>query len=132
MLRLRPALESSDVSYACVLKSYASDVPGQKYFTFPDATRWDRLRLVWMVLRVAFILFRVRPDVVISTGAAPGYVAVRLGKFLGARTIWLDSIANVEKLSLSGEKIGRHADLWLSQWEHLSKVDGPEYKGSVI
>ena len=45
---------------------------------------------------------RLRPDVVITTGAAPGYFAVRIGKLLGARVVWVDSIANAEELSLSG------------------------------
>ena len=34
---------------------------------------------------------------VISTGAAPGYFAMRFAKWLGRRTIWIDSIANVEQ-----------------------------------
>jgi hypothetical protein len=71
--------------------------------------------------------------VIISTGAAPGYVAIRLGKLIGAKTVWLDSIANVEQVSLSGQKIGPHADLWLTQWEHLATDETqPEYRGAVI
>ncbi len=68
----------------------------------------------------------------ISTGALPGYMALRLGKLLGANTIWVDSIANVEELSESGRRIGNHADLWLTQWQHLAKPEGPEFRGSVI
>jgi len=68
----------------------------------------------------------------VSTGAAPGYIAVRLGKLLGARTAWIDSVANVEEVSLSGRMVGRHADLWLTQWRHLAKDDGPQYRGEVL
>jgi exopolysaccharide biosynthesis glucuronosyltransferase PssD len=77
-------------------------------------------------------VFWERPDVVISTGAAPGYIAIRLGKLLGAKTVWLDSIANVEHLSMSGALVGRYADLWLTQWPHLEKEDGPRFKGAVL
>ncbi|MFQ5805354.1 MAG: hypothetical protein ACE5I3_02760 [Phycisphaerae bacterium] len=66
------------------------------------------------------------------TGAAPGYVGLRLGKLLGAQTIWIDSIANVERLSLSGERIARHADLWLTRWPHLARSDRPSYLGGVL
>lgn len=69
---------------------------------------------------------------IISTGAAPGYFALRMGKWFRARTVWVDSIANVEELSLSGARAGRHADLWLTQWEHLAQPGGPEYRGSVL
>jgi UDP-N-acetylglucosamine:LPS N-acetylglucosamine transferase len=78
------------------------------------------------------ILLRERPDVIISTGAAPGYFALRLGKWFGARTIWVDSIANVEKLSLSGQRVGKYADLWLTQWPHLARPEGPYFMGGVL
>jgi hypothetical protein len=70
--------------------------------------------------------------VVISTGAAPGYFALRFGKRLGARTIWLDSIANVDELSLSGQRAGKYAGLWLTQWQHLATPAGPHFAGAVL
>jgi len=69
---------------------------------------------------------------VISTGAAPGYIALRFARLAKAKTVWLDSIANVDQLSLSGLKIGRYADLWLTQWPHLVRPEGPHYGGSVL
>jgi hypothetical protein len=74
----------------------------------------------------------MRPDVVISTGAAPGFLALRLGRLLGARTIWVDSVANGEELSMSGKLAGRYADLWLTQWEHLAHEGGPQFRGNVL
>ncbi len=132
LLRLRPALSCSDVTFASVRPSYAEDVPGAHYVTVPDATRWERLRLLWMIVCVALLVVRLRPRVIISTGAAPGYVAIRIGKLVGAKTAWIDSIANVEEVSLSGRKIGPHADLWLTQWEHLEAPGGPRWEGSVL
>jgi hypothetical protein len=85
-----------------------------------------------MVLAVGWLLVRHRPAIVVTTGAAPGYVAARIAKYLGAKAVWIDSIANVERLSLSGEKIGKHVDLWLTQWPHLAAPGGPQYFGSVL
>ena len=79
-----------------------------------------------------WIMLRERPDVIISTGAAPGLLAVVLGKLMGARTLWLDSIANADRLSLSGKLAGRYANLWLTQWPHLAGVDGPSFRGAVL
>ena len=59
---------------------------------------------------MAFVVVRVRPHVIVTTGAAPGYIAIRLGRILGARTVFLDSMANAEKLSLSAHLAERHAD----------------------
>ncbi len=132
LLRLRPAFEGQAVTWVTVRAEYASDVPGEAFAVISDATRWDKVGLVRMALKVLWILLRVRPQVVVSTGAAPGYFAVRMGRWLGARTVWLDSMANVERLSLSGERVGRYADLWLTQWAHLARPGGPQYAGAVL
>jgi UDP-N-acetylglucosamine:LPS N-acetylglucosamine transferase len=132
LLRLRPAFEGQDVAYVTVQPSYASQVPGSRFYAVTDATRWSRWDLVKMICQVSWIVLRERPDVVITTGAAPGVVALRMGKFLGAKTIWLDSIANVEHLSMSGEKVRGFTDLWLTQWPHLAGKDGPACHGSVL
>jgi len=97
-----------------------------------DATRWNPLGLVTCALRVIRVLIRVRPDVIVTTGAAPGFFAVVFGKLMRARTVWIDSIANADELSGSGARVGRFADLWLTQWPHLARERGPHYVGAVF
>lgn len=132
LLRLRPAFAGSRVTWVTVNRAYASDVAGQRFRTVSDATRWNRFGLLLLALRLAWIVLAERPHVVVSTGAAPGYFALRLGKLLGSRTIWVDSIANVERLSLSGQRVRPYADLWLTQWPHLAGPGGPSYAGAVL
>lgn len=132
LLRLRPAFNGCDVAYVTVQRSYAEQVAGCRFYQITDATRWSRWDLLKMVLQVAWVVLRERPDVVISTGAAPGVVALRFGKWLGAKTVWLDSIANVERMSMSGERVRAFTDMWLTQWDHLATNEGPSFKGSVL
>jgi UDP-N-acetylglucosamine:LPS N-acetylglucosamine transferase len=132
LLRLRPAFEDCDTTYVCVRKEYAADVPGRPFLTVNDANRSGKLAAAVLGIRMLLVVARLRPDVVVSTGAAPGYFAVRFGKWFGARTLWLDSIANVERLSLSGQMVRRHADVWLTQWPHLATEAGPEFAGAVL
>ncbi|MCA9417690.1 MAG: UDP-N-acetylglucosamine--LPS N-acetylglucosamine transferase [Candidatus Omnitrophica bacterium] len=132
LLRLRPAFEGCRVVYVTVNEGYRSDVMGSPFRVITDATRWEKFHLVWCAFQILLILLRERPDVILSTGAAPGYLAIRLGRLLGARSIWVDSIANVEELSLSGKRVGQFTDLWLTQWKHLEKPEGPNYEGSVL
>jgi UDP-N-acetylglucosamine:LPS N-acetylglucosamine transferase len=132
LLRLSPAWAGCETVFVTVNQAYSCDVPGHKFYAISDATRWTRLRLIAVTFKLLWILSRERPAVVISTGAAPGYVAIRIGKLLGAKTVWLDSIANAEELSMSGSLAGGCADLWMTQWPHLAKEKGPHYKGAVL
>ena len=132
LLRLQAAWEGADVAYVTVQQSYRSEVPEARFYCVHDATRWSRWGLLRMALQVAAVVVRERPDVVITSGAAPGVVALRVGKWLGARTAWVDSIANVDALSLSGQRVAPYADLQLTQWQHLETSSGAEFKGSVL
>lgn len=132
MLRLQPAFEGCDVTYATTNPDYQSDVPGLPFRTIIDANRTQKFKLILSLLSVAWVIITEKPDTILTTGAAPGFFALRLGKLFGKKTIWLDSIANAEELSLSGRKAGKHATLWLTQWEHLAKPEGPHYFGNVL
>jgi UDP-N-acetylglucosamine:LPS N-acetylglucosamine transferase len=130
--RLMPAFESQDVVFVTVDEAYRDDVPHHRFRAVQDATQWDRLRLIRLVLQMLWIVVVERPHVVVTTGAAPGFFAIVFGKLLGARTLWLDSIANVERLSDSGRVVRRFADVWLTQWSHLAREGGPEFAGRVF
>ena len=146
LFRLRPAWDGCDVSYVTTKKGYADEVfkdakerklPVPRFLTIINANRRQKLKLLGQLLGVLFALLWIRPHVVISTGASLGFFAIKMGKILGARTVWIDSLANAEELSLSGKMAGTSADLWLTQWEDLvgsenPKLGLPEYKGSVI
>ncbi len=119
------------VSYLSTNIEHAKEVDG-KLYTVIDANQWSKFRMALMFLQVAWVLIKSRPDVIISTGAAVGLAAILWGKVIGAKTIWVDSIANAEELSGSGAKVGRFADVWLTQWEHLARPGGPQYWGSVL
>jgi len=132
LLRLRPAFADSDVTWVTVSDDYRSDVSPAPLLTVPDATRWNRIGLLSLAARTAWIVIKVRPDVIVTTGAAPGFFACLVGRLIGCRTAWIDSVANVRELSMSGRAAGRWSDLWLTQWERLSGDHGPQYRGAVL
>lgn len=117
--RLAPAFDACDRIWCSVIPEMAREVAPDRFVLVPDASRWNKLRLAWSALRVLMALLRVRPDVVVSTGAAPGYFAILFARLVGARSVWLDSIANAEELSMSGQKATRVATLTLTQWPEL-------------
>jgi UDP-N-acetylglucosamine:LPS N-acetylglucosamine transferase len=131
-MRMRPAFEGSAVTYVSTLEGYRSQVAPAPFHSIRDASLWNKLALLVQAMQMFWLLVRLRPDVVITTGAAPGYFAVRMGRWFGARTVWVDSMANVDELSLAGQKAGQCVDLWLTQWPHLARQDGPYCVGAVL
>ena len=130
--RLLPAFDGCEKIFVTTAAKYRSAVDGNKFLLVPDASRWNKLRVLWLALVTLKHVVTVRPDVIVTTGAAPGYFALLFGKKIGAKTIWIDSIANVEELSMSGRMAGKYADLWLTQWEHLAAPNGPVFMGAVL
>src|SRR5262245_13011805 len=100
MLRLEPVFAQYEVVFATVDQGYAFELADRKLLTINDATRWNKVGLLRLAFKLLRIIIVERPDAIISTGAAPGFLALRIGRLLGAKTIWLDSIANAERLSL--------------------------------
>ncbi len=131
MMRLTPAFEGCEAVFASTIDPGAT-LPGARVHVVPDAHRAAKVDMLRLIGRMLVVVARERPDVVISTGAAPGLIALCCGALMGARTIWVDSIANVDEVSMSGRLAGRVADLVLTQWPHVARPGGPVYQGSVI
>lgn len=131
--KLTKAFDGHDISYVTVSGDYRVEVGGARFYSVIDANLSDKFKLLLLALQMVFVVLRERPDVVISTGAAPGFFGLAWGKLLlGSKTVWVDSIANSERLSASGRHVGRFADLWLTQWKHLRSNDGPHYEGAIL
>jgi UDP-N-acetylglucosamine:LPS N-acetylglucosamine transferase len=132
MRRLEPAFSGFEKHYAATDPSYYQFVVDQPFYAVPDGSLWHKTRLIWQAVYVLGLLIYLRPQVVISTGASVGFFALFFAKKMHLKTIWVDSLANVEQMSLSGQKVKPYADLWLTQWEHLATADGPYFYGAVL
>jgi len=130
--RLKPAFEGLDVTWVSRDPASQADVAPAPFLTIGEASRAQKLGVVKVACQALWLLLRTRPTVIVTTGAAPGLLTLVLGKTLfRAKTIWIDSIANVETLSGSGRLAARFADIRLTQWPDLA-ADGVEHWGAVL
>ena len=132
LLKLQPAFDGCEILFVGVSDDYRTTVGNASFVTVPDFSRTNRRQLATLAAKMTLTVIRFRPHIVITTGAAPGLFALIAGKALGAKTIWIDSIANSERISGSGRLAKRFADLWLTQWPNLESPDGPRYAGRVL
>jgi UDP-N-acetylglucosamine:LPS N-acetylglucosamine transferase len=131
LLRLKPLLNKYDTTYVSCFYNQAKDLRYMK--TIDVNADSNKIKLFFALVCNLFILIKVRPQVIISTGALPGLIILIMGKKLfRAKTIWIDSIANGDELSKSGVMAQKFSDIYLTQWSHLEKPDGPSFLGSVL
>lgn len=65
------------------------------------------------------VLHREKPELIISTGAGVAVPFMIIGKFLGAKTIFIESITRVEQLSLSARLVLPFLDSLYVHWPKL-------------
>ena len=93
---------------------------------------------VWRLLkalpRVAAILWRERPDIVFSTGGEIAVPIFYIGKLLGAKTVFVESVCRLEEPTFSGRLTYLVSDLFLVQQPQLLSKYGAKahYEGGII
>jgi UDP-N-acetylglucosamine:LPS N-acetylglucosamine transferase len=131
LLRLQPAFEDHELIYMSTHESFASAFAGSHYVVVPDLSRWNAFRIPFVMLKMYRKIAALRPDVVITTGAAPGVLALFIGWLMGMKTIWVEASCHTEKVSVSGKICALFADRIYTQWPQLatSKI---VYSGNVM
>ncbi len=132
LMLLRPAYQDHQVTYMTTLAGLAERFDAAPARVVPDCNRNTLLRMVRCTLALAWHMGRLRPHAVITTGAMPGLIAVTLGRVLGAHTIWVDSVANAERMSSSGRLARRVAHQRFSQWQSVAEAEGAEFAGRLL
>jgi beta-1,4-N-acetylglucosaminyltransferase len=134
LLRLSDSWQNYETFFVTTVPVVRDDLKESGNVYIVGECNRQHLKLVILVLiRCMKIIYKEKPDIVISTGAAAGCMICFLAKILGARIVWIDSITNVKRISLSGRMVRYIADLFLVQWpELLSKYQNVEFAGTLI
>ncbi len=97
------------------------------------ADRNTPLRALLVLFRALYVAWRLRPDVVVTTGALPLALFCACARLFGARIVWIDSVAQISGLSASGRWVRSFADLFLVQWrDNQDRNGGVEYVGELF
>lgn len=92
-----------------------------KVRSIPNIVRYNPLSWVYGLILSIYWVLRERPDVVISTGAGITVFFCVFAKVFGAKLIFLESMAKVEKPTLTARMLYPFSDLFLVQWPGLLK-----------
>jgi Oligosaccharide biosynthesis protein Alg14 like len=132
LLRLRAAFSGWDVAYVSMFENYRSAVDGARYYAIPDASRFDKLGFIKVALKCLPIMLKERPDAVVTTGSAPMLWFIAFGRLIGAKTLWIDSVAQAEEMSSSGRLAKTLSNETVAQWPNVAEAEGVQCWGAVL
>ena len=73
------------------------------------------------------IFIKIRPDIVVTTGAHTAVLMCYIAKLFGKKVIWIETFANKNSKTLAGRLVYPIADTFVVQWEEMKKI----YKKAV-
>jgi UDP-N-acetylglucosamine:LPS N-acetylglucosamine transferase len=132
LMRLRPAFADFETVYVSMFENYADQLDGAQLHVIPDATRFNPHGLVPIMFRALKIMAQERPDAIITTGAAPALPFVVLGRIIGCHILWIDSIANSDRLTLSGRVARAFGIKVVTQWPDVAALERVDHWGAIL
>jgi UDP-N-acetylglucosamine:LPS N-acetylglucosamine transferase len=122
LLRIAPALTGLEKVWVCF------DKPDAKYFLRDEKAYWcyhpttrNIPNLVRNTLQAIRVLWRERPQVVISSGAAVAIPYAWLGRAMGAKIVFIEAFNRIDSRSMTGRLVYPIAHLFCVQWESMLK-----------
>lgn len=132
LLLISEAFKDCNTKFVTTIDGLPQEANLESYAIVRDSSLDEKFKLLLTFFKILSIVFLFRPNIIITTGAAPGLLAVVIGYIFRIKTIWVDSIANGEELSLGGKLSRKFATKVLTQWEELADNKVVTYKGSIF
>ncbi|AFV24615.1 capsular polysaccharide biosynthesis protein [Methanolobus psychrophilus R15] len=125
------AFEGHDIFFITYEGARSTELKNK--YTFKNLGK-NPLRFLITTPYVFKILLKEKPNIIISTGSEIAIPVFYMGKLLGIRTMFIESLCRVKEPSLSGRIVYPVSDVFLVQWEQLLSKFGKkaQYWGNVL
>ena len=136
LMCIKSIAEEHDTFYVTEAGGQANDSRLQNIYVLPQINRRQKdfpWRFLKLLMASGKIMFREKPDFVVTTGALIAFPFCVYAKLMGAKVIYIESFARVHDRSLTGKLVYPIADLFLVQWESLLEVyPRAKYVGGIF
>lgn len=132
LLQLEEVFRDHEYFFATFRREDTQGLPGRVYYLV-DPKR-NPLKLLLNLFQALRVVLRERPSAVITTGAGVVVPLCYFARLLGARIIYIESLARITSRSISGLLLYPIADLFFVQWKQLLGKYGNKarYGGKVV
>jgi len=120
--QLAPVYEKYEHFYFTFSGGVADEIKKtERVRTVPNIVRHNPLSWIIGAVLSGYIAIIERPDIVITTGAGIVVFFCVFTKLLGAKLIFIESMARVERPTLTARFLYPFSDLFIIQWPNLLK-----------
>lgn len=139
LLQLKPMFEKYD-SYIVTEKTKTNkdlknEYKNVSYLLY--GTKHKPIRYIFVaifnIIKSLILFIKIRPNVIISTGAHTAVPICLIGKLFKKKIIYIETFANIHTKTLTGKIIYPIADLFVVQWESMLELyPKAEYWGWIF
>jgi beta-1,4-N-acetylglucosaminyltransferase len=134
MLALEPAWRGNDRAWVTLPGADSKSLLSNEEVTLAHSPTNRSIKNLARNTALAWRLLRQRrPDAILSTGAGLAVPFFLVGKLLGIRLVYVESVTRTESLSLSGRIVYPLASRFFVQWPLVAeRFRRAEYAGDVL
>lgn len=123
MLMLKPFLKDKERFWVTFDKEDAqSQLKGEKMYGCYYPTNRNLKALIKNTLLAFKVLFKEKPDIIISSGAAVAVPFFYIGKLVGAKLIYIEVFDRIDAPTVTGKLVYPITDKFIVQWEEMKKI----------
>ena len=95
---------------------------GEKVYSCYFPTNRNIFNLIRNTFLAIKVLFKEKPDLVISSGAAVAVPFFYIAKMMRKKLIYVEVFDRIDKHTLTGKLVYPITDLFIVQWEEMKKI----------
>ncbi len=102
------------------------DLYGDRAHFLVYGTRKNPIKYFFVLLinifKSLFLFFKIKPQVIVTTGTHTAVPMCYIAKIFGAKVIWIETFANITTKTLAGRLVYPIADTFVVQWKEMKKL----------
>ena len=76
----------------------------------------------FLIVRSVYLFMRIRPEVIVTTGTHTAIPMCYIGKLFKRKVIYIETMASINKKTITGRIIYPIANLFVVQWKNMLKL----------
>ena len=104
------------------MPSYSVEIPVDAKLEYNQGIDFYKLGMYERAIESFRRAIKIHPDYIITTGAHTGGPMCCIAKLLGAKVIYIETLANLYSKTITGRLVYHIADLFIVQWESMLEL----------